>query len=200
MNDDTRSAHPVRDVVARLEEMMQEDHVTLGDLISAFGPASFVPALMVPALLVVSPLSGVPFFSSLCGLTIALIALQMLVAREHLWLPAVLMRRRVGAARLRRTMASIHRVADWLDRNSRDRLRLLVHPPGIALPQGLAALCGAMMPFLELLPFSSSILGMAVLMFSVSFLARDGLWVIAGCAWIGLAATVPALVWASFSG
>ena len=36
-----------------------------------FGESSFLPALMVPSLLVVSPLSGIPLFSSVCGLTIA---------------------------------------------------------------------------------------------------------------------------------
>ena len=194
MDAEIRSAHPVRDVTARLEALAQEDEVALGTLLAAFGPASFAPALMVPALLVVSPLSGIPFFSTLCGLTIALIALQMLLARDHLWLPGALMRRRIGADRLRQAMRHIHGVANWLDRKSRDRLGLLARPPGEKVPQALAALCGAMMPFLELLPFSSSILGMAVVMFSVSLLARDGLWVLAGIACIALAAMVPVLV------
>lgn len=199
MDDKTHNAHPVRDVIAKLETIMEGDDVALGDLVAAFGSASFAPALMVPALLVVSPLSGIPFFSSICGLTITLIALQMLAARKHLWLPRVLMRRSVGAARLRRAMARIHRVADWLDRHSRDRLLVLVRPPGIALPQALAAFCGAVMPFLEIVPFSSSILGLAVVMFSVSFLARDGLWVIAGCVCIALAALIPVFVVSQFT-
>lgn len=197
MDEETRSAHPVRDVLARLEEVSDDPEVSLGTLIAAFGEASFAPALMVPALLVVSPLSGIPFFSSLCGLTIALIALQMLVSNGPLWLPQVLMRRRIGSTRLHRAMRQLHRVADWLDRSSRDRLRPLVFPPGIAVAQALAVICGASMPFLELLPFSSSILGMAVLMFSVGFLARDGLFVLVGCGFMALATVVPivAITW-----
>lgn len=194
MSDDTIIGHPVRDVVTRLEEIAAAERLTLRELLEAFGPASFVPALMVPALLVVSPLSGIPFFSSLCGMIIALIALQMVLAREHLWLPEILMRRRIRGARLRRAMSRIHRVAGWIDGNSRDRLRLLAIPPGVKLPQLLAMLCGLAMPFLELVPFSSSILGTAVLLFAVSFLSRDGLYVIAGACAMGIAALVPFFV------
>ena len=194
MMDQPSSSTPVQDVVDRLDELSAEEDLTLGRLIAAFGTASFVPALMIPALLVVSPLSGIPVFSSICGLTIALIALQMLFRRGHLWLPGFLMRRRVSGHRLRGAMARVRRIAAWIDRNSRDRLRLLTSSPGIAVPQTLAMVSGASMPFLELLPFSSSILGTAVLLFSVSFLARDGLYVLAGMAMMGFAAMVPLFV------
>jgi len=194
MSDENEALRPVQDVVERLTEIAARDVLTLRDLIEAFGPASFVPALMVPAILVVSPLSGIPFFSSVCGLTIALVALQMLMARTHLWLPGFLMQRRISGAQLAGAMRRIRRLAGWIDRNSRDRLSALTTMPGVLLPRALAMLCGLMMPFLELMPFSSSILGMATLLFAVSFLARDGIFVIAGVAVMAVAAMVPVVI------
>ncbi|QQA42514.1 exopolysaccharide biosynthesis protein [Pelagovum pacificum] len=196
MSDFTfQSKHPVRDIVERLEAASERDWLSLGDLLEAFGAASFVPGLMIPAILVVSPLSGIPFFSSVCGITIALVALQMILHREHLWLPEVLMRRSIRGWQLGRAMSRIARVADWIDGHSRDRLLFLCTNPGVKIPQALAMICGASMPMLELLPFSSSILGMAVLFFSVSFLARDGFYVIGGMAFMALASLVPVFIW-----
>lgn len=199
MSDESDASRPVQDVVERLSEIAVKDVLTLRELIEAFGPASFVPALMVPALLVVSPLSGIPVFSSVCGLTIALVALQMLMVRTHLWLPDVLMRRRIRGAQLAGAMRGMGRLAAWIDRNSRDRLAVLTYPPGALVPQALAMVCGLMMPFLELVPFSSSILGTATLLFAVSFLARDGLYVVAGVAVMGIAAMVPVVIVSSFT-
>ena len=200
MEDPPNSRHPVQDVIKRLEEMSDREALALRDLIEAFGSASFVPALMVPALLVVSPLSGIPLFSSVCGLTIALVALQMLIRRDHLWLPGFLMRRRVNGARLKNAMKRLRRIAAWIDSRSRKRLRLLTQGPGSAVPQTLSMMSGASMPFLELLPFSSSILGTAVLLFSVSFLALDGLFVLGGMVMMAIAALVPFLVISTVAG
>lgn len=200
MNALRHGTGPVREVVGRLEDMSDRQEVRLRELLEAFGPTSFVPALMVPAILVVSPLSGIPLFSSICGLTIMLIALQMFFARRHLWLPRFVMERRVKGDKLRRAMGKMHRVADFMDRVSRDRLRFLVVTPGNRVPQAMCAVAGGSMPFLELLPFSSSILGLAVLSCSVAFLARDGIFVFVGAAFMSVAAAIPVYAWTALSG
>jgi hypothetical protein len=56
------------------------------------------------------------------------------------------------------------------------------------------------MPVLELVPFSSSILGMAVLSCSVALIARDGLFVVIGAGFMALAVAVPAFVVTSLGG
>lgn len=194
MSSGTETAHPVGDVLDRLHDLAGEDSVALRDLVMAFGPASFVSALMVPTLLVISPLSGIPFFSTFCGLTIALIAGQMLFHADHLWLPDFLMNRKVPGPRLRKGVERLGPVAGWIDRHTKARLRIFTSAPLKFLPQLACVVCGASMPFLELLPFSSSILGAAVLCFSISFLARDGLFVLAGGTLMGVAALVPTVV------
>ncbi|RVV99836.1 exopolysaccharide biosynthesis protein [Mesobaculum littorinae] len=189
--DDTSS---VRAIVDRLDGLSDDDQVSLGAIIQAFGQASFLPVMLIPALLVVSPLSGIPFFSSVCGLSIALIAAQLTFGRDHLWLPGVLMRRRIPGERLHSAMGRMRRFADWLDRHARDRLRVLVVPPVVVLSRVICILAGLAMPFLELVPFSSSILGAAVTLITVGFLARDGLYVLGGFVFVGIASLVPIFV------
>lgn len=189
------SDRPVRDVVDRLEACAQADAVALGDLVKAFGTASFVSTMMVPALLVVSPLSGIPLFSSVCGITIAFIAGQMLFNRTHLYLPGAITRRTLPGDKLRAGLMKMRKVADFLDRHTRKgRLRPLVGNGGRILPQLLCVIAGVLMPLLEFVPFSSSILGMAVLAFSIALLTRDGAFVLVGLAIMGGAAAIPVVL------
>lgn len=194
---------PVEDIVACLDQTAQgRERVTLGDVVEAFGRRSFLPLLMVPALLVVSPLSGVPLFSSVCGITIVLIAAQMLwPGRDHLWLPERLKRQNVSGARARRAIAQLGRFSRRLDGMSRDRLRWFVgHRPGRMLLEAGCLLAGAAMPVFEIVPFTSSILGVAVLLMATALLTRDGLFALAGLGVVVLAPTVPLLVVGNVAG
>lgn len=163
-------------IVERAEQAACRERVAVGDLVDAFGRASFVPLLLVPALIVVTPLSGIPGLSGLCGITIALIATQWLVGRDSVWLPGWIMRREVSGRRMRAALARIRPFARWLDRNTRARLGFLFRGPFRFLPPLACALFGAMMPFLELVPFSSSLLGTGVTLLAFSMLTRDGLF------------------------
>lgn len=195
MGDCDSECHRVRNVVSRLEEVAGGDRVPLGDLVEACGVASFVPALLVPALLVVSPLSGIPLFSSLCGITIVLISAQMLWRRDHLSLPGFVTRRTIDGDKLRGVFERLRRIANFLDRNTRyNRLHAFVGRGGRLVPQALCVVAGALMPVLEIVPFSSSILGTAVLCFAVGMLTRDGLFVVLGIAIMTLLGIVAGLV------
>lgn len=63
--------------------------------------------------------------------------------------------------------------------------------PGEQVLQLLCMIAGALMPLLEVVPFSSSILGAAVLSFSVGLLRRDGIFAVAGIAILSIAAVIP---------
>lgn len=181
----------VSSVVEQLDALTTRDRLTLRDIVEGFGETSIVAVMMVPALLVISPLSGIPVFSSLCGITIALVAFQMLVGRTHLWLPNWLMRRELSGARVHRALAGVRGPAGWLDRRAGHRLTPLISTPFDVLPKALCVICGLSMPFLELLPFSSTLLGTAVVLFAAGFLTRDGVFPVLGCVVVAVAAAIP---------
>jgi hypothetical protein len=177
--------------VLRLETLEGREPLLVEHVLEALGETAFLPVLIVLALIVVSPLSGIPLLPTTMGSIVALVALQMLAGRPRIWLPTVVRRRRLSAARLGAAMPRLRRLADRLDAAARDRMRLLVSPPFDALPKAACAVSGAAMPFLELVPFSSSILGVAIALFATSLLTRDGLFAVAATAAMGLAALVP---------
>lgn len=190
----------VESVLARLDALTAQRTVTVRDIVDAFGDSASLPVMMVPALIIVSPLSGIPFLPTVLGSVIAIVALQALLGRSGLWLPDVLMRRSVRGDRLHRALERVHRAADWVDAHARPRLRILVRPPLDVFPKAMCFLAGAAMPLLELLPFSSSLLGMAVVFFTAALLLEDGLYAVIGIVFFAAAAVIPLSVYAGVLG
>lgn len=154
------------------------DETSLNDIVRSLGRASFIPNLMLPAVAVISPLSGIPLFSSSCGLLIALVSAQMMVRGDHIWLPDFLLRRRINTERLIRAIEAMQTPAGWIDSLTRPRLRILTRAPIIWLAQLVCLLAGLTMPFLELFPFTSTILGCVVLLIALGMLTDDGLFIL----------------------
>lgn len=175
----------ITDLIGRVRDAADDDKVSIQRVVKALGEDSLPPNLMIPALAVVSPLSGVPLFSSICGILIALISAQMLIGRHHVWLPGFLMRRQVSGSRLKTALDWMERPARLLDRVTDERLTPLVRRPMRWIVQGVCLCCGLAMPFLELVPFTSSLMGIVVSLLAFGLLARDGIFVVLGFLAIG---------------
>ena len=181
--DQPTSDHPLTEIVERLADTAQGSRVTVGETLEAFGRRSYLPLLIIPSLTVMSPLSGVPLLSSVCGAIIAIISAQMVFpGMRSLWIPDFIARRQVSGRRARAAIGRIGKIAYWIDEHARDRLNWLIDPPGRTVLEFMCLLCGLAMPFLELVPFSSSIIGSAVLLIAAGLLTRDGLFALAGLA------------------
>lgn len=181
----------VEHVVNDLAALSDQEALTVRDLTREFGAASFATLILVISVLLVSPLSGVPFFSSLCGLTIALIATQAAWGRDMIWLPERLLNTEFSLSRLGRGLHRLRRFARWLDGRTSNRLTGLVSQP---LSRGVYALCAlaaAGLPFMELVPLSSSLIGLAIALVSVGLLAKDGLLALIGLVIIPLVYLIP---------
>jgi len=169
----TRSTKLIQ-ILEELEQVGDDDTVTVGALVLAIGHVSFAPLLVIPAVALVTPLSGIPLFSSVMGIMIFLVSVQMLFRREHLWLPAWLLKLTASRARVQAAFRFIRPVAGWLDRRTHTRLTLLTHRPLVFIPQLLCVLSGLFLPLLEFVPFSSSLVGVAIALLGIGMMARDG--------------------------
>ncbi|UWR91542.1 exopolysaccharide biosynthesis protein [Phaeobacter inhibens] len=171
----TAENQPVAEMIDATTELLEEDSISVADVVEDLGHSSMSATLLLPAMAVVSPLSGVPLFSTICGMLIFLIAGQMALGRDHLWLPDWLRRQRVSSDRARKVLGPMRRMARFLDRHTEARVKILLRQPFLTVPRVICALCGLAMPFLELVPFSSSTLGIVVSSLAVAMLTRDGL-------------------------
>ncbi|GAB4516929.1 MAG: exopolysaccharide biosynthesis protein [Roseibium sp.] len=178
-------------LVDKAVELAGTGDLRLGRLVGAFEQTGFAALVFIPAAALVTPLSGIPLFSSICGLTILLLSAQWLAGRSNVWLPGWLARRRIAGEKVRSAMSGLRPVAAWLDRHSRTRARFLFRTPfRFALPLA-CVLFGAAIPFLEVIPFTSSLLGAVVCLIAFARMTRDGLYAL--LAFIPLAVALWAL-------
>lgn len=167
-------------LIDRIVQASENEQITVKDLVEAIGEASFTPLLLIPAVAVATPLSGIPLFSTSMGVLIFLVASQMLLRCDHLWLPVWLLQRHANGSRTKVAFEKSRPMMVWLDKHTHERLGFLLHRPLIFLPQVLCVLTGMLMPFLEFIPFSSSLAGIAVALLAFGMLARDGLFIALG--------------------
>lgn len=160
----------------RAAQTARGDELRLERFLGAFEDAGFAALVFVPAAAVVTPLSGIPLFSSICGLTIALLSAQWLVGRRQPWLPRFLARRKIPGDKARKAIDGLRPAAAWLDRHARTRGQILFRRPQRSLLPLACLVFGLSMPPLELVPFSSSLLGAATCLVAFSRMTRDGLY------------------------
>jgi hypothetical protein len=187
LSRDVPDARPVQDILERMRGAIANPSVTVETLVRAMDPAVQPVLLLLPALILVTPLSGIPGLSSLGGLTIALVALQILLGRPTIWLPAFVLRRQLSADRLLRALDRLDRPARFIDGRSGARAGWFFAFPGRPLALLTCAVCGLAMPFLELVPFSATVLAMVVTILAAALLVRDGVLAALGLGGFALA-------------
>lgn len=184
-----------RDLEELLEQIATAVHgehtrVTLGDILEAVGTRSFAPLLMLTGTLLVSPLSGIPLFPSTMAFIVLLVSVQMLVGRKHFWLPAWLLARTLERENLLRVLDWLQAPCAFIDRYLQPRLLYLVRGPSQGLIALVCLVVAALMPLMELVPFSSSVAGFALCAFGLALVAHDGLMVLLAYATIALMSAV----------
>lgn len=110
--------HSVNDILDRLHETAEEQNkVSIGRMMDAFGHRSYGPFLIVPALIELTPLGAIPGVPTFLALVIFTFAIQILIGKHHFWLPDFVLNRSVSADNLEKGTKKLRPVARWLDRH-----------------------------------------------------------------------------------
>ena len=167
---------PLSEIMNRLRSLSESERVSFGDMLENLGNRSILPLILIPALIAATPLSGIPGVSMACGLLIAILSAELLLRFRKARLPHKLTKRTVDGERLRSALDKAAPYVNWIERHTRNRMTFLFHRPMIWIPQILCVLTGALMPFLEFIPFSSSLCAIAVCFLVMALLTEDGLF------------------------
>lgn len=157
-----------------------KDQVTLGELLDAVGRRSFGPLVLMCGVIVFSPLGGIVGLPTAIALLVILIAVQHLLHRKQFWLPEWLLRRRVGRALLVKALRFMLPPARLADRHVHPRLKFLTGRTSMQIVAVICVLLALTMPPLEVVPFANSATGLALAIFGLALIARDGLLVLLG--------------------
>lgn len=190
---ESRSPRRLGDILDALEDVATQDTVTVRDIVEEIGDRSFAPMILVPALILVSPLSGIFGLPTIGATFMLLVTLQKLLGRSHVWLPEFLKRRKIQASGLRKAVLWLRRPVGWIDRRTHRRLTWLVsRPANLVTALVIAAIC-SIIPFLEVLPMVTSIFALAISLFCIGLLARDGLFTLLGYTQVALSSAL--VIW-----
>ncbi|SMX46725.1 exopolysaccharide biosynthesis protein [Actibacterium lipolyticum] len=183
----------INEVLDSLCHARNGDRVTVRDIVEKMGERSFAPLLLVPAMILVSPVSSILGMPTFGALVIGLILVQAIMGRKHLWIPEFLARRSLPAKRVESAVNWLRKPATWVDRHVHRRLTYLTVRPlsYIALLTCLALTLT--MPLLEVLPMLATVSATAITLFAIGLLTHDGMFIIAGYAFIGLGISLGSL-------
>ncbi|MCW3782381.1 exopolysaccharide biosynthesis protein [Defluviimonas salinarum] len=150
--------------------------LTLGELVGHLSSRGLAPLILLMGM--INVVTIIPGSSTVLGLPLVFLGLALLVGARTLWLPASLRDRSFDRAALQR---GVERALPYLQRIER-----LAHPR--LWPWGqvlLDRIYGAIVLFLGLMvtlpvPFGNTMPAISIILLSLGFTARDGLWVVAG--------------------
>lgn len=166
----------MNEILDRLAEAADgRDRVAVADIVEVIGSRSYGPFLLVPALLESTPIGGVPGVPTFLATIITIVAIQMLIGRDHVWLPGFIWRRSVSAGKVAKASHKLRKLATIVDKWFHGRLEVFTH----GLPMRLAALpilglCVTIPP-LEIVPFASSPPMLTIAAFGLALMVSDGL-------------------------
>lgn len=184
MNSPTNSpsAHPHVDERGSLGEQIEsiiqqlpEEGLTLGALLDVLGDEGLMLLVILMTLVFLIPVS-VPGVSTVFGAAIVMIGISRLSGRP-LWLPAKIKQRPLPAAKLRPALRGGLKWVARMEKISRPhRLRVLVDGRAMDIFNTLAFIWAALLlmaPF-GFIPFSNTVPGVALLLYAIGFIQRDG--------------------------
>lgn len=160
----------------KLNDLTQEhESVSIGSVIEKLGNRGYAPFLIVPAALEISPIGGLPGVPTLLAFIIVLVAGQMVLGRNHLWLPELLRKRSLGSSKLSKALEKIEPVVNRMDRwFSNERLTSLTESPATNVAAVACILLALTVPPLEFIPFASTAPMAAIALIGIALLVHDG--------------------------
>ncbi len=182
---------PLGEQLAAIIEQLPGDRLSLRELLATFGDEGLLLLVMLLTLVFLIPVS-IPGVSTVFGGAILLVGISRL-SRRPLWLPRRLQDRVLPAERLRPALGAGLRWVRRMERISRPRrLHALADGRVARLVTDLAFILASlllMLPF-SFVPFSNTLPAVALLLYSIGMIQRDG-----GAILLGHAANVGTMVY-----
>lgn len=185
----TDTASSVGDVLDTLQSLAEsEDAVTVGDVTRALGKRGFGPLILAPALIVITPIGGIPAIPTLMAIIIALFSVQIVLQRDHLWLPSMLKERAVEHDKVSKSVSKLRGLANWLDDHMGNRLTALTRTPMPTIAASIILGLCLLVPPAEVIPFAAALPMGAIAITALALTLKDGVVMLFGL--IGSAAAL----------
>ena len=189
---ETQDATNLTELINAMEQMERENaQVSVDDVVHAVGRRSFGPLLLLAGLITLAPIIGdIPGMPTLMAVLVLLTSSQLLVGRETFWLPKWLLKRSLSRQKFDKALHYMKKPAKWVDGLLGVRLAWMTGYIGIRVTAFACLLVALAMPPMEFIPFSANGAGLALTLFGLGLVARDGLMLALGFLLTGVTFTV----------
>ena len=155
----------------------------LGELVNAFGERG-IGALMLFLGLISAVIGAIPGSTTLIGAPILILALQLVIRRDQLWMPRWILKRSIDRESYRAGITRVLKPLRRIERLSRPRLSIMTSDAGEVLI-GLACIGLVVILMLPII-FANLVPSLVIAGFGFGLMQRDGVVII--LAWIGTVA------------
>ena len=172
-------AHPrLKGLSALLADAADGDsiYITTGELMERLSTRGLAPVVLAMGLLNIVTI--IPGSSTIMGLPLIFVGISLMIGARRLWLPTRFRDRAFDRAKLK---SMVDRVIPYVQ-----KLERLAHPrywPGFdyVIDRAFGAFVFVMALCISLpIPFGNTMPALSIVLVSLGFMARDGLWVVAG--------------------
>lgn len=188
----------VSEILAHFAKEWTGERVALGDLVDTMeqrGHGMLMLLLALPTMLPFTP----PGIGAIFALPAAMIALQLVFRRRHVWLPGALRRRSIETGQFRKIVEGTVPTIARIERLLKPRLTALTESFGEWLI-GLSVLLIALLLALPI-PLTNLPLGLSIALLSLGLIQRDGAVVlVGGVLAIGAALFIAMFGWQAIDG
>ncbi len=168
-------------------ELLKE--VSVGELIAALRNRAFGMSLILFGLPNILPIPGLPI---ICGLVLAILALQIAFGRETPWLPQGISARRISRSKLNGILS---RALPWIkkiERFSRPRYAIATSALVRRVVGGTVFLLAILLIVMPIPWIGSMPQGVAIILFGLGIAERDGILIASGFVFSAIAALIGA--------
>ncbi|MES2814166.1 MAG: exopolysaccharide biosynthesis protein [Pseudomonadota bacterium] len=189
------SPHQPRTFSQVLEDLGagEEPILTLDEVVEAFGDRGIGALILVLALMALFPWP--PGGKAVFAAPIILLAIELAVQMNEVWLPKWLLKAPVSRAAYRKATSRLIRPIRFVENLTRPRLTLFTGPVSEVVI-GITCVLLAMMMALPI-PFGDMLPGLALIFFALGIMQKDGAAVLLGVVGTGVCIGYLVLVWAT---
>ncbi|MGB7406964.1 MAG: exopolysaccharide biosynthesis protein [Pontixanthobacter sp.] len=163
----------------KLQDVLDGEKTTVREVVEHLGDKSFASLMLIFSLIAASPASAIPGITAIVAALVFMLVVQIIIGREHLWLPQFILDRRMSSATLRKGTDWLRKPVKFVERFLKPRLRFLLHPPWEYVSLILVLALTVFMPFMEVVPTSGSIAAAIIALYAIGRLTGDGAFVLA---------------------
>lgn len=170
----------ITQVIDKVEKEVDSERLSLGRVLKLFQSNGYGPLLLVAGLIIILPTGGIPGLPTVLGVSIILIAGQLVLGRPTPWLPRPLRNLKLKKRKFDKGADTIKPVTRKIDYILKARMSYLASGTAARFVGVVFVMMALLLPITEFVPFSDIVPGLAITSLALGLTARDGLFIIIG--------------------